>query len=216
MKLIPGFDYHYITEEGKVISMFKGEPKEMKQRLNSDGYPIISIKKQKRAKVHRLVAEAFIPNPNGLPQVNHIDGVKTNNHVSNLEWVNNSQNQKHAWDIGLQKKRTPKNAIFSPSEVQAIVDEYQTSNTSQRKLAEKYGCSKTAIADILSGRYYNHDKTRPSVSKEKTLPKLTFEQAQEIRKIWEEEKPSYNSLGVRYGVNHKTIKKIIDGKSYVQ
>lgn len=216
MKLIQGFDYHYVTEEGKVISMFKGNEKEMKQRLNGDGYPIVSIREQKRAKVHRLVAEAFIPNPNQLPQVNHIDGIKTNNHVSNLEWVNNSQNQKHAWDIGLQKRRTPKNAVFSPSEIQQIIDEYQTTETSQRKLAEKYDCSKTTIADILNGRYYNHDKTRASVSKEKTPQKLTFEQAEKIRAIWDAEQPSYNSLGKRYGVNHKTIKKIIDGKSYVQ
>lgn len=53
--------------------------------------------------IHRLVAEAFVPNPNGYPEVNHIDGNKLNNHASNLEWVTRSMNQKHAWKSGLQK-----------------------------------------------------------------------------------------------------------------
>jgi hypothetical protein len=57
--------------------------------------------KQKNCRVNRLVAQVFIPNPKQLPEVNHIDGNKDNNHVSNLEWCDRSQNMKHAIRTGL-------------------------------------------------------------------------------------------------------------------
>ncbi len=55
--------------------------------------------------VHQVVARAWIPNPNNDPQVNHVDGVKINNHPSNLEWATNRENVLHAYKLGLQPKR---------------------------------------------------------------------------------------------------------------
>lgn len=78
--------------------------KVLKQGTNHKGYPIVYLSKdgkQKTITVHRLVALTFIENPLNLPQVNHIDGDKTNNHVSNLEWCDNSYNQIHAHKTGL-------------------------------------------------------------------------------------------------------------------
>ena len=72
---------------------------------NHKGYFIISLTKnsvKKTHSIHRLVAETFIPNPNNLPQVNHKNGIKTCNEVWNLEWTDNSGNQKHAFANGLQ------------------------------------------------------------------------------------------------------------------
>lgn len=71
-----------------------------------DGYPKLTLcknKKYKYVKVHRLVAETFIHNPNKLPQINHIDGDKLNNTVENLEWCDAEYNIKHAHDTGLHK-----------------------------------------------------------------------------------------------------------------
>ena len=59
--------------------------------------------KKKNCRVSRLVAQAFIPNPDRMPEVNHKDGNKENNHVCNLEWVTRSYNVKHSFDTGLKK-----------------------------------------------------------------------------------------------------------------
>ena len=70
----------------------------MKPYKNHKGYLKVGLMKDgvyRKYRVHRLVAEAFIPNPNGCPEVNHIDGNKANNSFSNLEWVTSIQNQEH-------------------------------------------------------------------------------------------------------------------------
>lgn len=106
---------------------------------NSKKYWRVGIQinnKQKHIAVHRLVATAFIPNPNNLPQINHIDGNKDNNYVGNLEWCDNSYNQKHAFEIGLRdKKKCSLNCHLrklSEEEVKYILEEYQKIDLSIR------------------------------------------------------------------------------------
>lgn len=73
--------------------------------LAGAGYPIVQLSNIKLSQrfVHRLVADAFIPNTNGYEYVNHKDGDKTNNRSDNLEWCTFSQNVAHAWKTGLRK-----------------------------------------------------------------------------------------------------------------
>lgn len=76
----------------------------LKPQNTTDGYFGVNIKingKYRLRKIHRFVAQAFIPNPNDLPQVNHIDGNKLNNSVENLEWVTPHENILHSWKVGL-------------------------------------------------------------------------------------------------------------------
>lgn len=80
---------------------------------DKDGYLMCSLWKEnkgKTLKVHRIVCSAFKQNANSNPQVNHIDGNKKNNCIENLEWVNNSENNKHAYKIGL-KNPSQKKAV---------------------------------------------------------------------------------------------------------
>lgn len=92
--------------------------------------------KQKHLTIHRLVAEAFIPNPNNLPQINHIDGNKNNNNVSNLEWCDNTYNQRHAYQNGLKDiTKMSEHSSFRKltiEQVKFIKEEYNKIDTSVR------------------------------------------------------------------------------------
>jgi len=92
-----------VTDQGVVYSRLG---RRLKQHVSNSGYARVELFSNgsgRKFSVHRLVATAFVPNPHNKPQVNHIDGNKLNNAASNLEWVTQSENQKHAYAIGLQK-----------------------------------------------------------------------------------------------------------------
>lgn len=107
-------DYYTISENGDVYSIRRGRT--LSARPTNKGYLVVEFwvaGKRKVKHIHRLIAEAFIPNPNNKPEVNHIDGDKVNNSINNLSWVTKSEQMKHAWNTGLftgvkGKKLNPK------------------------------------------------------------------------------------------------------------
>jgi hypothetical protein len=111
-------DVYEVSDHGRVRSVDRtvmksdGKAYFLKGRLlvnmNDRGYMQVSLGRGKNqsAKIHRLVALAFIPNPENKITVNHIDGNKSNNHVSNLEWATYKENNNHAQRTGLWKPRT--------------------------------------------------------------------------------------------------------------
>jgi hypothetical protein len=106
MKELKEFPGYFVTEDGRVFSGWKSngkvyynDLKQLKPRENKCGYSYVILCKNRNRftkKVHRLVAETYIENPDNLPQVNHIDENKLNNHISNLEWVTMHQNNIHS------------------------------------------------------------------------------------------------------------------------
>ena len=116
-KDIKGYEGMYkVSNLGRVMSIRRkvNGPrgyKTIKQKIlkigkNNFGYSTVTLSKHgksHRKQVHRLVALAFIPNVNNLPQINHIDGNKSNNVVENLEWITNRDNVIHAYNMGLKK-----------------------------------------------------------------------------------------------------------------
>ena len=105
-KDIPEYEGIYqVSNTGKVKRIDKKE-KMLKNNLCGNGYYYVYLSKNgkvRKFKVNRLVAQAFIENPENKPFVNHIDGDKLNNNVENLEWVTQSENMLHAYKYGLRK-----------------------------------------------------------------------------------------------------------------
>lgn len=134
-----------------------------RQSLTKDGYPTIHLSKtldgrriEKSVKVHRLVAFAFLGSPAGSAlQVNHKDGVKTNNTPSNLEWVTHSGNAKHAFATGLMKtmrgEKHPSSNLTA-NEVLAI----RADTRPQRAIAATYGVTQGIVCAIKQRRNWAH------------------------------------------------------------
>ena len=96
MKEIKGFPDYFVTKDGKVYSKKSGKLKELRPCGTRYKHVTLINGQKKYPDIHRLVAEAYIPNPDNLPEVNHIDENKLNNHVDNLEWVTRTQNNRHS------------------------------------------------------------------------------------------------------------------------
>lgn len=100
------YNNYIIDEYGNIYSLFYN--KYMKPREDKDGYLRVGLAIKSKTKyfyVHRLVAQTFLSNPNDLPQVNHKDGNKKNNHYSNLEWCTIQENNLHALRTGLRNMK---------------------------------------------------------------------------------------------------------------
>jgi hypothetical protein len=150
-------DLYKINNFGKIISLRNN--RERKSHLDKYGYyrSILSKdKKQRNVIISRMVAEAFIPNPNNLPQVNHIDGNKQNNHVSNLEWISNIDNQIHARKTGLINNNGVNSGNSKFTEEDVIKIRNLKGILSCKKIGDLFGVSSTTIHYIFKNKTYKN------------------------------------------------------------
>lgn len=169
-KDIEGYEgYYQVSDLGRVkaFSRLVGHPngglkrlpeKIMNMNPSKSGYIHVNLRGRGRKvfSIHRLVALHFIPNPENKPEVNHKDGVKTNNHKSNLEWSTNQENITHSWETGLNNHFGEKhpNSKFTESQILEIRE--NKNNLTQRELGEIYGTCQGVISKIMLKTRWKH------------------------------------------------------------
>lgn len=138
----------YIHRGTPTTRTFKG--KTMMPQKSKDGYLYIQMNgaELKTVKIHRLVAEHFIFNPDNKPCVNHLDGNKENNRISNLEWVTHSENTRHAYDTGLKIAIKGKHHYKSKRVMNTKTKEIFGH---LREAADKTGLKYSTLAGYLNG-----------------------------------------------------------------
>lgn len=159
-KVIPCATNYEVSETGEIRSLITSRI--IKQGTEPTGYKSVTLRhngKYVRKRVHQFVAISFIPNPDNLPVINHIDGNKGNNHVSNLEWCTQMHNIHHAFRTGLIPVKKGEEAYC-----------YGEKNKHSRKIlniltgeiyntvveaAEKNGIPRTSLSSALNGRMAN-------------------------------------------------------------
>ena len=125
--------------DGTIIGT-RGKP--LKGRPNKAGYLRVQTAKGAERTIHRLVAEEFLPNPEGYPEINHIDGDKTNNSVENLEWCSRAYNMKHRLIQGTAYYG------LSIDKWSELLEAYATGLFTQKELAESNSISRSHISNM--------------------------------------------------------------------
>ena len=146
-KFIEGSDNAYVSDNGDV----KRNGKIVKPKTDTEGYLRCSVGHGKRDRIHRIVAKAFIPNPENKPIVNHINGIKNDNRVENLEWATSQENSAHASETGLlsskgdKGKKTP---LLGINDNERLVNFFE----SQKDASILLGIDDSEVNKMLKGK----------------------------------------------------------------
>jgi hypothetical protein len=145
--LEPYSEKYQISSLGRIRSLFKKEPRILNPSIRSSYLAVQLCDKgnYKTVNIHKLVALAFIPNPDNKPIINHVNGDKLDNKVSNLEWTTNSENCKHAYKLG---KKATRKAVSQYSLDGTFIKSFESITMASKET----GCSDTKISSVCKGK----------------------------------------------------------------
>lgn len=147
---------YFVSRDGDIISKYKNNISHPKVFTTEKGYQYVKLwfnSKTKAQFVHRLVAKAFIENPKNKPEVNHIDGVKSHNHVDNLEWVTSKENKDHAKRTGLLHYNCGEDTgtlVYTNDQIHEVCLLMELNNMTVNEISDNTGVSCDTIYGIRS------------------------------------------------------------------
>mgnify|MGYP002753608007 CR=1 FL=1 len=234
LKTIPWAKQYKVSNTGRIFSFAKIKigielkPTICKDKrtlsLEKERYPSVSIsdnnKQIKNHHIHRLVAEMFIPNPENKKCVNHIDGNKQNNVVTNLEWVTYKENTQHALKNNLLNPpvgERSSGAIYTESQVLEAINLLSTGKTN-KEVADVTNINERCISDIRNKKrwsyLWNTDKTRgisiPQGDDGRFKPKIPLETRIEI--IKDSKTLAVKDLAKKYNLEQSVASRVKSGK----
>ncbi len=224
-KCIEEFPDYQISNLGRVKSLKLGRNNVLKARKNGSGYLFVLLYgyKKKNSSIHRLVLKAFKPidHPE-LFQCNHIDGNKENNHINNLEWCTYSENEKHAYRIGLKISLKGKDSsLYGKHHSEETKKKMSDKHKGElHPLYGKYHSEETKKKMSESGKIKifteEHKKNISKANKGENNPKhkLTEKEVNEIKNLIIENKLTQRKIAEMYNVHFNTIFSIKSGRTW--
>lgn len=215
-KDVKGFEGCYtVSNTGLIKSAYKSK-KILRPKKDKDGYLAVALSKDKRVhhlRVHRIVALTFIPNPNELPVVNHINKVVDDNRVSNLEWVTVYENSMH----GFRTTKGIKGLSSMPLEIIAMIPDLYISGKSYYEIIDLLDlkCKPQELGELLSGRKFKETTglTSDIRRKESMHPvRVTDEMVLDIYHRYFNLGESQKSIMYLYKLSPAQVSRIINGK----
>lgn len=161
-KEIENFPNYFITDDGKVISYKFSKPKVMKTWLQKSGYENVKLCKNNKTYnflIHRLVADAFIPNPNNLPEINHKNKIRNDNRVENLEWCTRLENLYDSYET-MSATRNFCECYITKIDDDVPIEYFQSIAEAARYCSKKFGCSESGLIRNHKSKNYKIEYRR--------------------------------------------------------
>lgn len=159
-KQIPNYHHYEASNLGRIRSLRFNRIKPMKPTVIQRNYRQVNLRSDNKGKqllVHRLIALTFIPNTDGKLEVNHLDGDKSNNNVSNLEWSSNRENIAHAVDSGIRPRgENHYRSKLKRQDIIAIRAAYESGQETYKQLAARFCVSPATIGSVVNGEHWSH------------------------------------------------------------
>lgn len=222
-KDVPNYEgYYQVSSFGNVRSINRIEKggygcdrirkgKDLKFKKNWNGYYNVTLRKNSIRKVHdvhRLVAIVHVPNPENKSQVNHFDGVKTNNRASNLKWCTGAENMQHAHQTGLMRLPIGEDHVLSKL-TESDVLFIRNSDLSIKELSDKFNVNFLTVRNILSGKNWKHVGGKiVEFGKRNTMCESDVI---EIRRLYSEENLSQKEIAEMFSIRRNSVSMIVTG-----